>query len=141
MHLGIGEREIAVSGRLGEDGVLEAALDGRRQRARVAWDGLRLTLEIDGVRQELSLQDALAAVGEGEAGGNRLIAPMPGKVVQVEVAPGARVARGDALMALEAMKMEHTILAPMDGRVAAVHYRAGDLVEEGVDLMDLEAES
>ena len=66
---------------------------------------------------------------------------MPGKVVQVHVAPGDRVARGDALMALEAMKMEHTIVAPMDGRVAAVHYRANDLVEEGVDLIDFEIES
>jgi 3-methylcrotonyl-CoA carboxylase alpha subunit len=62
---------------------------------------------------------------------------MPGRVVQVRVRAGDQVARGAALLVLEAMKMEHTIVAPIDGAVVAVHYGEGDLVEEGVDLIDI----
>jgi 3-methylcrotonyl-CoA carboxylase alpha subunit len=140
VRLGFGDKEVEASGRLTDDGALDARLDGRKLRATVHWDGVELGLEVDNERHRVRLHDPLAAAADQEAGSNRLIAPMPGKVVQVYVAPGDRVARGDALMALEAMKMEHTIVAPMDGLVAAVHYRVNDLVEEGVDLMDLEFE-
>jgi 3-methylcrotonyl-CoA carboxylase alpha subunit len=138
VRLEIGGQEVEASGRLADDGTLVAKLDGRKIRATVHWDGVELGLEVDNERHRLRLHDPLAAAADQEAGSNRLIAPMPGKVVQVHVAPGDRVARGDALMALEAMKMEHTIVAPRDGLVAAVHYRANDLVEGGVDLIDLE---
>jgi 3-methylcrotonyl-CoA carboxylase alpha subunit len=141
MRLGIGDQEVEASGRLSQDGTLKAELDGRKLRATVHWDGVELGLEVYDERHRVRLHDPLAVAADQEAGSNRLIAPMPGRVVQVYVAPGDRVARGDALMVLEAMKMEHTIVAPMDGLVAAVHYRANDLVEEGVDLMDLEFES
>ncbi len=141
VRLGFGEKEVVASGRLADDGTLDARLDGRTRSATALWDGADLSLEVDGARHPLRLFDPLAVAADQEAGSNRVIAPMPGKVVQVHVAPGDRVARGDALMALEAMKMEHTIVAPMDGRVAAVHYRANDLVEEGVDLIDFEIES
>jgi 3-methylcrotonyl-CoA carboxylase alpha subunit len=63
---------------------------------------------------------------------------MPGRVLDVLVAAGARVVRGQALMVLEAMKMEHTIAAPTDGVVARVSYAAGDLVEEGAMLLAFE---
>jgi 3-methylcrotonyl-CoA carboxylase alpha subunit len=141
VRLGLGDKEVMAAGRLTSDGVLDASLDGRAVSAKFRWHGVDLELEVAGERHRLRLHDPLAAGTGQEAGSNRLIAPMPGKVVQVHVAPGDRVARGDALMALEAMKMEHTIVAPVDGLVAAVHYRADDLVEEGVDLLDLEIES
>jgi 3-methylcrotonyl-CoA carboxylase alpha subunit len=139
--LGFGGHEVLALGRLADDGTLEARLDGRTRRATILWDGVELGLDMAGEHHRLRLYDPLAAAAGQEAGSNRLIAPMPGKVVQVHVAPGDRVARGDALMVLEAMKMEHTMVAPMDGRVAAVHYREDDLVEEGADLIDLEPES
>ena len=141
VRLGLGDKEVMAAGRLSPDGTLEASLDGQAFSASLRWHGVDLELEVAGERHRLRLHDPLAAGTGQEAGSNRLIAPMPGKVVQVHVAPGDRVARGDALMALEAMKMEHTIVAPVDGLVAAVHYRADDLVEEGVDLLDLEIES
>jgi 3-methylcrotonyl-CoA carboxylase alpha subunit len=53
------------------------------------------------------------------------------------VAVGDRVERGQPMMVVEAMKMEHTIAAPRDGAVAAVHYAPGDLVEEGAELIAL----
>ena len=53
------------------------------------------------------------------------------------VAAGDTVHRGQPMMVVEAMKMEHTIAAPRDGTVAAVHFAPGDLVEEGAELIAL----
>jgi 3-methylcrotonyl-CoA carboxylase alpha subunit len=64
---------------------------------------------------------------------------MPGRVVELKVATGQRVERGQPLLILEAMKMEHTLTAPADGEVLAVHYAAGDMVEEGAELLEVGA--
>jgi 3-methylcrotonyl-CoA carboxylase alpha subunit len=63
---------------------------------------------------------------------------MPGKVIKVITEAGAKVSKGQALLILEAMKMEHTITAPADGVVKEVHYRAGEQVLEGAELISLE---
>jgi 3-methylcrotonyl-CoA carboxylase alpha subunit len=121
------------------EGRLIATVDGARHALGLAVDGEELTLfRADGpiVVREI---DPLATAGDMEAGGGRLTAPMPGKIVSVHVSDGDAVTRGAPLIVLEAMKMEHTIAAPGDGTVVAVHYRAGDLVEEGADLLDFEA--
>jgi len=55
------------------------------------------------------------------------------------VEPGSRVRRGEPLMIIEAMKMEHTVAAPADGVVTAVRFAIGDLVEEGAELIALAA--
>jgi biotin carboxyl carrier protein len=83
----------------------------------------------------------VAREGRSRAAGaarGSLSAPMPASVVRVEVAPGDRVRKGDALVVLEAMKMELPVRAPADGIVAAVHCKAGDMVKPGVPLIDLE---
>jgi len=71
--------------------------------------------------------------GSSEAAGS-LVAAMPGTVVKVDVEPGDRVSRGDLVVTLEAMKMEHAIRAPHDGRVASVGAQPGDVVDAGVVL-------
>lgn len=63
---------------------------------------------------------------------------MPGRVLRVNVAAGAAVSRGQALMVLESMKMEQTIAAPRDGTVKGVHVAAGDAVTRGQTLIELE---
>ncbi len=82
-----------------------------------------------------ALADAGAAVDEGGS----LTAPMPGKVIALLVAKGAKVSRGQALVVMEAMKMEHTIAAPTDGEVIDILYQVGDQVGEGAALIDLRA--
>ena len=67
-----------------------------------------------------------------------LASPMPATVISVKVAAGDTVATGDALIVLEAMKMELPITAPRDGRVRSVACKPGDLVQPGVPLVDLE---
>jgi 3-methylcrotonyl-CoA carboxylase alpha subunit len=66
---------------------------------------------------------------------------MPGRIAQLQVKPGQAVKRGETLLVLEAMKMEHSILAPRDGVVDAIGYAVGELVEEGVELLSLKPEA
>jgi 3-methylcrotonyl-CoA carboxylase alpha subunit len=65
-------------------------------------------------------------------------APMPGLVLKILVQPGDVVAKGAALIILEAMKMEHQIVAPRDGKIEAVNCREGELVQPGVELVTIE---
>jgi 3-methylcrotonyl-CoA carboxylase alpha subunit len=81
--------------------------------------------------------DPLAVAAEA-AGGDEVRAPMPGLVKRLAAAPGQAVARGDVLVVLEAMKMEHALVAPRDGAVAAVHVGEGAQVEDGALLLALE---
>jgi 3-methylcrotonyl-CoA carboxylase alpha subunit len=62
---------------------------------------------------------------------------MPGKVIAVHVAVGNKVKRGQALLVMEAMKMEHTIAAPGEGTVKELLYGVGDQVAEGAALITL----
>ena len=72
---------------------------------------------------------------------NLIEAPMPGLVRDVLAAQGAQVVRGDRLVLLEAMKMEHSLTAPRDGRVAEVLVGPGDQVTAGAALILLEEEA
>ncbi len=138
-----GGDEIRADGELDGQGRLTASLDGRRCRALVFRHGLDITVIArasngSGGTYRLSLIDPVATAGAGDADGGRLTAPMPGRVVTVLVEPGAAVEKGQPLLVLEAMKMEHTITAPADGAVTALPFAAGDQVEEGVDLLGFE---
>jgi 3-methylcrotonyl-CoA carboxylase alpha subunit len=82
-------------------------------------------------------RDVSAADAAGGAGGG-LKAPMPGKIIDVKVRDGEKVSRGQAVVVLEAMKMEHTLVAPADGVVRKVLYGAGDQVQDGADLVEFE---
>jgi 3-methylcrotonyl-CoA carboxylase alpha subunit len=72
------------------------------------------------------------------AHGGGLEAPMPGVVTRVHVAAGEAVRQGQALVAIEAMKMEHVVRAPRDGRVRRVAARPGEMVSGGAALVELE---
>jgi biotin carboxyl carrier protein len=80
--------------------------------------------------------------GGGRAGGGRVAikAPMPGRVVRVEVEAGDRVRQGQGVVVLEAMKMENELAAPLAGRVTAVHAQAGTAVTKGTVLVEVSGE-
>jgi 3-methylcrotonyl-CoA carboxylase alpha subunit len=75
---------------------------------------------------------------EEEDPSGRLVSPLPGNVVQVMVTEGAEVQKGQPLMIIEAMKMEHVIVAPHAGRVSQLYFSAGERVAEGAQLLALE---
>ena len=86
-----------------------------------------------------SLKPPLGVLAEGAAGSGQILSPMPGKVVSVSVALDEEVGRGQALITLEAMKMEHALIAPFAGKVTALNVTQGDQVSEGVILIRLTA--
>ncbi len=73
------------------------------------------------------------------AGDGAILAPMPGKVTSVEVSKGEKVAKGQRLLTLEAMKMEHGLVAPFDGVVAELNAKAGAQVQVDAVLAVIEA--
>ena len=104
-------------------------------RGTVVRHGEHFHVFSQGQHSHLHYIDALAHAGEAEAETGRLTAPMPGKIVAVMVESGQEVKKGDALVIMEAMKMEHTISAPKDGTVEEVLYAVGDQVTEGAPLL------
>jgi 3-methylcrotonyl-CoA carboxylase alpha subunit len=110
-------------------------LDGHVCEASVTMTGASIAVDDGTQARRLTLVDPLAAADGEEESGGRFAAPMPGKLVAVRCAAGERVSRGQVLVVLEAMKMEHAILAPSDGTVESVRYKQGDQVAEGSDLL------
>ncbi len=152
--------EIVVRYQRGRDGRFACEVGGRAGTVRLeAVDGARLDLETDGVRQGVHVfahaQDCWVQTASGEvhltemdrfphhereevAGG--YVAPMPGRVVEITVAVGDRVAAGRKLMAIDAMKMEHQILAVAAGVIAEIRVAVGDQVDRDDVLMVLKEE-
>ena len=93
----------------------------------------------NGRHRVLALADIIAQSAAAEVETGRLTAPMPGKLISIHAARGARVERGTPLLVMEAMKMEHTIVAPSDGVVSEVLYAVGDQVAEGAELVRFSA--
>ncbi|MFD1788779.1 acetyl/propionyl/methylcrotonyl-CoA carboxylase subunit alpha [Sphingomonas floccifaciens] len=77
-------------------------------------------------------------VAAGGAADGAILSPMPGRITAVEVAAGQSVAKGQKLVTLEAMKMEHGLVAPFDGMVAELDAEAGQQVAEGRMLVRIE---
>jgi 3-methylcrotonyl-CoA carboxylase alpha subunit len=138
-ELSAGGRAVLARGSAGADGQLHAQLGERRVNAAVVVSAERRHVFFEGRSWPLALVDTLNTGGAGEDVEGGLKAPMPGKVIALMAAIGARVDKGAPLLVLEAMKMEHTINAPQSGTVKAFRCAVGDQVADGVDLVDFEA--
>ena len=134
---GANDKTVYAQGKL--DGTeLYANIDGHRFKAAVS--------EHDGVyslyTNNSALQFSLVPVDLGDADSDTaeggLTAPMNGTIVDLLAKAGDTVAEGDALLVMEAMKMEHTIRAPADGKVVEFYFQPGDLVDGGSDLLSFE---
>jgi 3-methylcrotonyl-CoA carboxylase alpha subunit len=137
--LRLGGESVAASGALQADGTLRARLGERSVHATVIAAGERRHVFLAGRAHVLLREDALHRRGAEEDPHRRLAAPMPGKVIALLAEPGHNVAKGSALLVLEAMKMEHTLRAPSDGLVKAFRCGPGDQVIEGAMLVEFEA--
>jgi 3-methylcrotonyl-CoA carboxylase alpha subunit len=134
--LKVGGRTLA--GRARTDGsTIEISLDERALRATVVRAGADRTVFVDGTVTRLTAIDPYAPPVTDDIGSGHLLAPMSGTIIAVNVKAGDHVAKGSALLILEAMKMEHTIAAPGDGVVEHVYFRAGEQVKEGAELVAL----
>ena len=128
-------KQIRIALTLFADGRLNVRIDGVSLQAEAVLEGAAVTILFDGTAHLYVLKTALDSEEEGREESGHVAAPMPGKLIAVHVIEGDEVAKGDALMVLEAMKMEHVIRAPDDGVIGALHFGQGDHVEEGADLL------
>jgi biotin carboxyl carrier protein len=142
------EYEVAVDGQTRtvrllsvRDGALTLLVDGQPLHAHVASDGQRTLVAIAGQVYEFThTQEKQARSRQREAGrlSPEVRSPMPGKILQVLVMEGSEVEAGQALVLLEAMKMENTLSAESAAQVKKVHIAPGDLVDLGQLLVELE---
>ena len=122
-----------------------------------SWDKNFIDIEIDNVRirSKITYEDDLLLI-QSKSGDvlfkilpkfetvkkvsidGGLNAPMPGKVVEVKIKKGAKIKKGDTLVILEAMKMEHKVLAPSDGKVKEILIHKDEQVENGATLVVLD---
>jgi len=106
-------------------------------RAHYWSDAAHMHIWLGAEHFELLVDDPRNREYSSAAARGGLTTPLPGVVVAVSVKPGQRVAAGEVLMVVEAMKMEHTITAPYAGVVQGIHCAPGDRVPEGKALLEL----
>ena len=105
---------------------------------QITYEGSSFTCERNDILVE---QEIFSLAGySSSAGDQRIVSPMPGKVVKVNVAAGSTVKKGDILLVVEAMKMENNITAPKDGLVESIHVKPGDMVDPVMELVKFAAE-
>ncbi|MEE4637723.1 MAG: biotin carboxylase N-terminal domain-containing protein [Wenzhouxiangella sp.] len=113
-------------------------LDSRNLPVWLHADGSsRLDVCLDQQRWTLTRHARFEAAQAGTGGDGRILAPMPGRILEIRVTQGAQVAEGEAVLVMEAMKMELTIKAPIDGTVEDLVVESGDLVEADSLLLSL----
>lgn len=115
-----------------------ATIDGVRRRAQYAIDGATLYLDASGQTLEIENRTYQPALSDDAAGSGRILANTEGLVIAVGAEVGARVAKGDVLVTIEAMKMEHRLLADGDGTVTEVNAQTGTQVKKGQVMAVLE---
>ena len=139
LHLSVGGVEGPLVVAPLPDGGFELRFNGERAAVQVYPNGDGVEVFAARGASRIVAIDRLAHAGETQAEGGRLTAPMPGKMVSFAVRAGDKVAKGQPLAVMEAMKMEHTIAAPADGTVEELLYAPGDQVTEGAELLRIAA--
>jgi biotin carboxyl carrier protein len=114
--------------------VWELWLDGQPPELRIMASGQPLRVRVESEQARLAAPRAAAG-----SGGGRLCAPMPGRVVQVLVAPGAEIEPGTPVVVVEAMKMENEIRAEAGGVVEEICVTPGQTVDAGATLARIAA--
>lgn len=109
-------------------------IDGQKHEAQITKVGDCWWVHLFGHTIQLEYIEP-GSIGSEQSGS--LIAPMPGKILEVYVAIGDAVKASQPLMMMEAMKMEHRIVASHDGVVKAIHFNAGEQVAQGAELLSI----
>lgn len=129
------EYKFALIKRDGTDLILD---NGMRFKAHVGSpnrDGETIVMALG---REAIISEAGRKIKKGSAHAGGLTSPMPGKIFKVLKDAGSDVKKGEAILILEAMKMEHSIRADKDGKVKKINYQVGELVQGGVTLAEVE---
>jgi pyruvate/oxaloacetate carboxyltransferase/biotin carboxyl carrier protein len=127
--------------RMGKDkGTFEATLNGHKYAATCAMQGQTgVSVAVDGCKVAFSIPQIV--MGKGGSKASEAVAPMSGTVIKVLAKARDAVTKGQPLVVVEAMKMEHVIKAPADGVVREVLFKQGDFVDGGKILVTFEADA
>ena len=125
-------------------------IDSGRGSVEIDIDGQRSQYTLDKIGEEWLVHSTFCdfefkelpryPISSSDDFGGGLVAPMPGAILSIDIKPGDTVKKGDVLVILEAMKMEHRITAPRDGIVGSVQTEVGEQVENEQLLVTLEEE-
>lgn len=129
---------IQLMGKLHDNELIVNFINEQQIKMTVIEEDAVLHLFGDEGHYKLAINNPLASDELYEEASGGLNAPMPGTVVALMTELGKIVKRGDRLITIEAMKMEHTIHAPSDGIIKEIHYKIGDMVDEGAELLTIE---
>lgn len=132
----IGDRRVPFTVRRSAGEVESLEIDGRVVPVRAARSGTAVLVWAAGRICQIRPAASRAARPEHALD---LLSPMPGRLLRILAPQGARVERGQPILVLEAMKMEHVIRATEAGRLVRVSFGEGDLVEAGALLAEIEA--
>ena len=123
----------------GRNGYGGTELDGRKLQAQVHCQPDAMELIENGLRWRFQRQSVFAGIGGVRQQDDHIAAPMPGRIISVQVSAGEQVSEGQTLVVMEAMKMEISLKAPTTGVVASVAVAEGDFVEAGADVVELDS--
>ena len=132
----VGERSFQVNHNGGSYTVHVLDFDSDAKTALLRINGKKATVSVSTALDRLLKKMGLENAASSKV--NEVKAPMPGLIHSVAVAPGDSVAKGDALLILEAMKMENVIKSPTDGTVGKIHINKGESVEKGQIMISFE---
>jgi len=131
-----GDASCHVQGARHDGAALSARFDGQSLRLPLHADAQRVLLhDSDGRRHSFARAAAFAWEARQGAGGNQVLAPMPGRIVLVKARPGDQVEEGQELLVMEAMKMELALKAPRAGTIDSIGATQGDFVEADAVLV------
>jgi 3-methylcrotonyl-CoA carboxylase alpha subunit len=132
------EADLRVALRHGGETRTVAVADGQELEGVATANGDTMLVFSEGQAFAFTLPGAGGGAGGAAASDGALASPMPGRVIAVDVRQGDIVVRGQKLVTLEAMKMEHSLTAPFDGIVAEVNAAEGAQVTEGILLVKID---
>ena len=142
VHLGtqryVLDQHLEIAGDLTRGGQLCAEIGGAFTTAYITRERGGFIIDTESGLHAFSEVGGEDAEAGSTAHQGHLRSPMPGTIVCVNVSTGDEVVKGQALLVLEAMKMEHTITAPEDGVVTQMNYNSGDRVDADVELLVIE---
>jgi len=119
----------------GEEEVFFISKDDKGQ-GYVSFDGFIFKLQ----RADVLIEEDVFGTHDSTGGDGQIVAPMPGKVIKINVSEKQSVKKGDILLVVEAMKMENNIVSPKDGIIEKIQVKPGDMVDGSIQLVILEEE-
>ena len=143
--LTVGDRSLPLTVERVDDHTLMLIADGIKKIAHAVQTNGKIYVHLDGTVH--ILEDTLAEADSADSGAGEIIdgiqkvvAPMPGKLVKVTVSEGEKVTKGTTVCIVEAMKMENVVQAKLDGTAKNISFKAGDLVDTENPILEIVAE-